>query len=501
MNTYHQSEEFFKPTQTTSFQLNAKQSFNCLTSFFSTKTNENTTHHLITTTNNNNSSSDVKNLTDDRTNQSSLMKIKNIFNANLFKAETQLSRELNATNSNSLPSSSSAFIDPTELKRIFDSSMSKLSNFFIILLDCRTYNEFSSKHIRDSVHLNCRDKLTKKRLQTRKLTVKDLISCEEIKSKFDYDLNDKLAYQVKKEELTDDSNNIIVIYDNTTSDFNDLQSDANPLKIVQDNIKQSGFQNECKILKGGFEKFSKLCPEFCVLKEANISNSLKCNREQSDFLNDISQSDIENAIMTQILPFLYLGNELDAKNVNNLAQNEIYYVLNVTKNIPFYETTNKKFKLKRIAVNDNGTQNLKDYFEEAVDFIDEAKKSGSKVLVHCQAGISRSPTIIIAYLMKKQNLKFNDAYNKVRELRPIIAPNLVFMSQLMDYETRLLNNNNNDSNEESSDSCGSSLSSPILLSSSSSSSCTSSPSNSDTHESTFFTKSNNSLNTILLCNV
>lgn len=39
--------------------------------------------------------------------------------------------------------------------------------------------------------------------------------------------------------------------------------------------------------------------------------------------------------------------------------------------------------------------------------------------------------------MKKLELKFNDAYNKVREYRPIIAPNLIFMSQLMDYETKL----------------------------------------------------------------
>ena len=52
-------------------------------------------------------------------------------------------------------------------------------------------------------------------------------------------------------------------------------------------------------------------------------------------------------------------------------------------------------------------------------------------------GISRSPTIVIAYLMKKLNLKLVDAYEKVREKRPIIAPNIVFMNQLMDYETKL----------------------------------------------------------------
>lgn len=60
------------------------------------------------------------------------------------------------------------------------------------------------------------------------------------------------------------------------------------------------------------------------------------------------------------------------------------------------------------------------------------------MLVHCQAGISRSPTIVIAYLMKKFNLKLDDAYSQVRSKRPIISPNLVFYSQLMDYESKII---------------------------------------------------------------
>jgi dual specificity MAP kinase phosphatase len=68
---------------------------------------------------------------------------------------------------------------------------------------------------------------------------------------------------------------------------------------------------------------------------------------------------------------------------------------------------------------------------------DEARKNNSKVLVHCQAGVSRSPTIVIAYIMKKYSLNLNEAYSKVREMRPIIAPNLIFMSQLMEFEAKL----------------------------------------------------------------
>jgi hypothetical protein len=65
------------------------------------------------------------------------------------------------------------------------------------------------------------------------------------------------------------------------------------------------------------------------------------------------------------------GNELDAKNETQLEKNGIYYVLNVTKNVPFYNKILKsKLKTKRIAINDDhSSHNFKDYFKEAFDFI------------------------------------------------------------------------------------------------------------------------------------
>ncbi len=78
--------------------------------------------------------------------------------------------------------------------------------------------------------------------------------------------------------------------------------------------------------------------------------------------------------MTEITPYLYLGNELDAKNVDKLEKEEIYYILNVTKNIPFYDnliplSSLNKFVLKRIAVNDACNQNLRNYYDESFEFI------------------------------------------------------------------------------------------------------------------------------------
>merc|ERR1719336_3248916 len=80
---------------------------------------------------------------------------------------------------------------------------------------------------------------------------------------------------------------------------------------------------------------------------------------------------------------------------------------------------------------------LKQFFEEAFEFIDRAKASSNGVLIHCQAGVSRSPTIAVAYLMKYYPMAMSDAYKFVKRHRSIISPNLNFMGQLYEFEQGL----------------------------------------------------------------
>ena len=72
-----------------------------------------------------------------------------------------------------------------------------------------------------------------------------------------------------------------------------------------------------------------------------------------------------------------------------------------------------------------------------VFFIDEARLGMNGILVHCFAGISRSVTVIVAYLMSKNAMPLNEAYDFVKKCKPNISPNFNFMGQLLEFEKAL----------------------------------------------------------------
>uniref|UniRef100_A0A8C6UU07 protein-tyrosine-phosphatase n=1 Tax=Neogobius melanostomus TaxID=47308 RepID=A0A8C6UU07_9GOBI len=143
-----------------------------------------------------------------------------------------------------------------------------------------------------------------------------------------------------------------------------------------------------------------------------------------------------NAAISPILPFLYLGNERDAQDLDLLLRLNIGFVVNVTTHLPLYHQK-AGLRYKRLPATDNSKQNLRQYFEEVFEFIGECfflAFVSCGVLVHCQAGVSRSATVVIAYLMKHTLMTMTDAYKYVRSRRPVVSPNLNFMGQLLEFE-------------------------------------------------------------------
>jgi len=74
--------------------------------------------------------------------------------------------------------------------------------------------------------------------------------------------------------------------------------------------------------------------------------------------------------------------------------------------------------------------------EKIVQFIDSAIEHGGCALVHCAAGISRSSTVVLAYLVAKQHMSLFDAFRHIKTKRIVVWPNLGFMRVLIEWEQR-----------------------------------------------------------------
>ncbi|KAI9242642.1 MAG: hypothetical protein BYD32DRAFT_168969 [Podila humilis] len=157
--------------------------------------------------------------------------------------------------------------------------------------------------------------------------------------------------------------------------------------------------------------------------------------------------EFEGSFPSRILPFLYLGNLAHASNPGLLKSLGIRYVLSVGEEAHGLHEANammnasaSKFMVKLVDdMFDNGVDSLWRHLENCVDFVDEARRSNTRILIHCRVGVSRSATIVIAYLMAHYSMSLADAYLMVRarRLSVIIQPNLLFMYELLQWEQRL----------------------------------------------------------------
>ncbi|KAF2358287.1 DEK C-terminal [Trinorchestia longiramus] len=135
---------------------------------------------------------------------------------------------------------------------------------------------------------------------------------------------------------------------------------------------------------------------------------------------------------TEIFPHVFLGSEWNASNLEELNKNGIGYILNVTMEIDNFFPG--MFKYKNIRVYDNEKTDLLCRWDETYRYINAIKERGSKVLVHCKMGISRSASVVIAYAMKALNLTLGGATELVKNKRSCVKPNNAFAVQLKTYE-------------------------------------------------------------------
>lgn len=118
----------------------------------------------------------------------------------------------------------------------------------------------------------------------------------------------------------------------------------------------------------------------------------------------------------EIEPRLFLGNCTAARNIEFLKSKKISHILTVDSfPIPNYVCSSASVVNKYVHIADMARENILEHFEDCISFIEDALKNTDAVngiLVHCFYGVSRSATIVIAYLMRKHSISYQKAFER-----------------------------------------------------------------------------------------
>ena len=169
------------------------------------------------------------------------------------------------------------------------------------------------------------------------------------------------------------------------------------------------------------------------IKALNEDYNLKDNERKKIIYDYYSKH------LSEVIPnFLYLSSYNAAKNKNLLEKYKITHILNCAADFceNIYEQENKYTYLS-FYLKDHVLENIECIFYECIKFIENAKEKGGRVLVHCIQGISRSVTIVMAYLIFKNKFTYDKAFNIVQNKREISSPNFGFSIQLQNFYMRL----------------------------------------------------------------
>lgn len=295
-----------------------------------------------------------------------------------------------------------------------------------VLVDVRPFSDYTVGHIRGAVSVRLSSILIR-RLATGKISCVDIVIDEQ-----------KEVFR----QLSADPASTLVVYDEnapTTTDAAALLSDTkSPLAIVAKSLCRTC--PSVAVLQVSFSAFQSVYPQFVERTIAEeIAAPLLLSPPMAPTASELADRSpcvsVRDTVPSEILPYLFVGSQSHAQCKEIVESFRFTHVLNITSTCP--NRFPEKVAYKTINIRDTWNQNIASYFDEAFEFINAAKNSGGKILIHCVAGISRSPTITIAYLMKTNGWTLCEALSFVKSKRTIVSPNLDFLVELQSFERQL----------------------------------------------------------------
>ena len=140
--------------------------------------------------------------------------------------------------------------------------------------------------------------------------------------------------------------------------------------------------------------------------------------------------------MAKVLEYLYISDISKSSNLCYLEENNITHIINCTPAPCHFPS---KIEYLHLPMEDVADTNITQHFQSSFEFIKGSKEKNGRTLVHCEAGISRSATIVLSYLIQGEKMSLKEAHSHLLSARKLISPNKGFWNQLFLLEQQLRN--------------------------------------------------------------
>jgi protein-tyrosine phosphatase len=140
-------------------------------------------------------------------------------------------------------------------------------------------------------------------------------------------------------------------------------------------------------------------------------------------------------MLSEVLPRIWIGDKRCVYDAHMLKMINVSHILNCAEELPLTYPCNlyEKYKIPMIDDDDpNAMDQIKEGAKKIQDWFESCP--ASVIIVHCAAGISRSPTVVLAWMIIYRGLSLKDGYSLIQKQRDFIRPNDFYMRLLKELD-------------------------------------------------------------------
>ncbi|CAG0902448.1 unnamed protein product, partial [Cyprideis torosa] len=240
----------------------------------------------------------------------------------------------------------------------------------VFVVDCRNASDFHRSHIRGSINITV-PTLLLKRLVNKKITLESVIKCCEDRTRFYQACNAGLTIVIVSdaEGTTDMGSATLVLMKRLIDDGHDVSLLQDPFKSFRASFPEWCEESAPSVPLVGLESLR-------ISSVDSVDSAIEggCSGHRSSSLDEGAHEEDEEegsqgGFPVEIISGLFLGNARNSEDHDMLDARGIKYILNVTPTLPNVFQESGSFKYMQIPISDHWSENLSNFFAQAIDFI------------------------------------------------------------------------------------------------------------------------------------